>query len=131
MIVTLKERLDDDNAKEDYVNSCEYGKYYFVYGVLKDDKDDSESYLINIYGKSTVYDIPSKFFRVVEDSLPSDWIESEYTSYDRLVRINTFPEWANDKYFYDKLMNEDQNTVNIFKRYAAEYEGSVEKYRAR
>lgn len=62
---------------------------------------------------------PSLLFDVVDGRLSKSWIyfslkdKDPYSTY----AIFTYPEWANDPYYYDSLTDGDDNAVKIFKSY--------------
>jgi hypothetical protein len=129
MIVKFTKAVDNNTGNYAYV--CDINKYYFVYALLTTEDGSEPSYMINVWGvnaNNTMYDIPAKYFTILEPSTPADWEEDTYDAYGEKIHIQSFPEMAHDKYFYDKLMNENPETVVVFKRYAKQYEQAVRDY---
>jgi hypothetical protein len=123
MIVRLKEEITDKT--ENYAYVCEMGKNYFVYAILNLGSGSDESYMINVWGNGTnhtIYDIPAKYFKVVDNSIPNDWESDSYMHDNKNIQIQSFKEFAHDKYFYSKLLDDEPNTLEIFMKYELEYE---------
>ncbi|MDA3798971.1 MAG: hypothetical protein PF692_07815 [Kiritimatiellae bacterium] len=60
---------------------------------------------------------PIEFFKIIEDTIPSGWIITFDTSSEQTtIKRITFSEWANDDYFYEKLIDDDEESINIYKK---------------
>ncbi len=132
MIVKLTNPIKEKT--DSYADVCELGKAYFVYAILELDDERDRSYMLNVWGANanhTIYDIPARYFTTLDDSLPANWEEAEYDAYGQRIHIKTFPEWAHDKYFYSKLMDDDLSTLEIFKRYEESYEKAAKDFMRR
>lgn len=58
---------------------------------------------------------PAEFFDFVETSLPNGWALSFATAgNDVVIRCISFPEWAHDEHFYERLVDGDQRTIEIY-----------------
>ncbi len=128
MIVRLKKPII--GKTDNYAYVCEPDKNHFVYAILQTKGADDLGYMINVWGlntNNTIYDIPAHYFTIVDKSIPNDWQEGTYEAYGKEITIQSFAEMAEDKYFYDKLMNEDERTVRIFTKYAELYEDMAAK----
>lgn len=102
---------------------CEPGQPYFVYAIIyPTDNSEEKSFMINISEGNSVYDVPANTFNVLDSSTPTDWEEGVYEAYGIQYCIKTFPEWSRDKYFYEKLWDDDPETNKVFKQYAEKYE---------
>jgi hypothetical protein len=126
MIVKLAKPIQEKTGS--YASVCEPDKHYFVYAKLKSEGEE-ESYMINVYGGKTIYDIPAHYFTIVDDAIPDSWEEDSYDAYGKRVRIQSFPEMAHDEYFYDKLMNDNPETVTAFRVYADKYEEAAKNFK--
>ncbi|HJP96918.1 MAG TPA: hypothetical protein VJ843_06145 [Candidatus Saccharimonadales bacterium] len=126
MIVIAKG--SEEPTEENYW--LEPGQPYFVYAITQPKTSPQKTtYAINISEGATVYDVPAELFKVVDDSLPGNWKEAEYDAYGVLMTIKTFPEWAHDSSFFSKLWDDDPQTVEIFKKYAEEYQELAQRYK--
>lgn len=129
LIKEVKKEDIPDNGYGYYAYSCEPDKYYFVYAVLTVE-GENPSYMINVWGENTnntIYDIPAQYFNVVDDSIPQDWV---FGKYEFGTNVHSFPEMANDQYFYGKLLDDDPVAVETFERYQSEYEKAVKDFAA-
>ncbi len=88
--------------------------------------------MINVWGESgnnTIYDIPAKYFTVLDDTLPRNWEDDSYDAYGKTIHIQSFPEMAHDEHFYSKLMDNDPEAVRTFRKYQSMYEASAKQLR--
>jgi hypothetical protein len=62
---------------------------------------------------------PAELFEVVDSGMPSVWkFGIQENESNRLLQpMISFPEWASDIYYYDRLTDRDEEAVNIFRRY--------------
>jgi hypothetical protein len=62
---------------------------------------------------------PASLFEITDSSLPQSWrvrFDKEQDGHEERFLLS-FPEWVNDKYFYDKLTDGNAAEVEIFNRY--------------
>jgi hypothetical protein len=62
---------------------------------------------------------PASLFEITDSSLPESWrvrFDKEQDGHEERCLLS-FPEWVNDKYFYDKLTDGNAAEVEIFNRY--------------
>jgi len=123
---TLEQRRADRTDNLAY--ACEPGKPYFVYEISERKGGEGLIYGINIQGGITFNDIPARYFTVLDSTIPSDWEEDTYDVYGNEVHVQSFPEMAHDKFFYDRLMNDDPKTVEVFWSYAQKYEKAARDF---
>ena len=66
---------------------------------------------------------PAPLFEVADGWLPSTW-QFGYFRFDleQQYPVLSFPEWAHDYYFYERLVDGDPTTVAIFERRRLEIE---------
>jgi hypothetical protein len=62
---------------------------------------------------------PWSLFEISDSSLPQFWRIGvrQPPGREELEFILSFPEWVNDRYFYDKLTDRKEEEVRIFDRY--------------
>ena len=66
---------------------------------------------------------PAELFEIVDGSLPVGWRVGEVRGDRGLYPVISFEEWADDPGFYERLVDGEPRTVEIFKRRRAEIEG--------
>ncbi|HVK55324.1 MAG TPA: hypothetical protein VM532_09885 [Burkholderiales bacterium] len=60
---------------------------------------------------------PAEFFSVMDGSIPEGWIANiVLISGSMILKRLSFTEWANDDAFYEKLIDEDVGSVNVYLR---------------
>ena len=70
--------------------------------------------------------VPAPLFEVVDGSFPPSWRIGYFRfSPDDQYPILSFPEWAQDHQFYERLVDGDPVAIEIFARRRAEIEGAV------
>ena len=94
------------------------GKEYVVYGVT--------IYLGHVWYYIRDEDFvyypvwnPASLFDISDSSQPQSWrvrFDKEQDGHEERFLLS-FPEWVNDKYFYDKLTDGNAAEVEIFNRY--------------
>lgn len=94
----------------------EIGKEYTVYGVVF--WDNSPWY----YLCSEEYDeypkpFAAEFFDVSDECLSSHWKLSVDHGYEKVLSSLVFDEWARDSSFYERLIEDDSEAVELFRRY--------------
>lgn len=127
MIVKLTRPVVDE--KDSYAYVCDPEKPYFVYAVLSLESGKELSYMLNVWGQGsndTIYDIPAKYFTVLDNTIPENWESGSYEMHDKTIYIQSFPEMAHDKYFYPRLMDGDPEIVKIFRIYQKQYEAKAQ-----
>jgi hypothetical protein len=123
MIVRLKSNID--TAADTYADSCTPGKPYYVYATIKTVGESDPKFMINVWGmdsNDTIYSIPSRYFEIIDNTIPEDWEVGTYEAYGKGIEINSFPEISKDKYFYEKLLDDNPDAIQVFRRYADKYE---------
>jgi len=84
-------------------------------------------YVLNDDGHDWPSWTPAPMFEVVDGSLPGSW-KIGYFRFDRdnQFPIVSFPEWAEDHMFYERLVDGDPTAVRIF----GERRGEIEATRS-
>jgi hypothetical protein len=60
---------------------------------------------------------PAVLFKVVDGRIPSDWRFAQQGEGANSAVYLTFPEWADDWYFYDRLTDGNRKEVHIYREY--------------
>lgn len=72
-------------------------------------------YILDDDGHEWPTRIPAPLFEVVDGSLPDSWrIGYFHFAREDQYPILSFPEWAEDHHFYERLVDGDADTVRIF-----------------
>jgi hypothetical protein len=95
------------------------GREYVVYGVTQ--------YLDHIWyyvfdDDNLPYPVwkPAALFEVADPRVPEGWCFVHRRLGDKYTFLLSFREWAEDHYFYERLVDGDSATVEIFTRRRAE-----------
>ncbi|TFC22116.1 hypothetical protein E3O55_19020 [Cryobacterium sp. MDB1-18-2] len=72
-------------------------------------------YILNDDGHDWPTSTPSALFDVTDGSLPASWIVgyNRFTVEEQFPLIS-FPEWADDRGFYERLLDREPNAVQVF-----------------
>ena len=74
-------------------------------------------YVIDNSGSSYPIWKPAVLFDIVDGSIPPSWRLGYFRfSHDRQYSILSFPEWAEDYHFYERLVDEEASAMEIFER---------------
>jgi hypothetical protein len=94
------------------------GKEYVVYAITVV-KDAFWYYLLDEHDLPYPVWYPSPLFKVSDGTIPTHWTAtyvSDPTSHDRVgTSLITFKDWANDPYFYEKLVDGESDAVAAFR----------------
>ena len=60
---------------------------------------------------------PSPLFELVSGEISRHWVYNLWTPREGGDPIMAFPEWANCRYYYDRLTDGEEPEVSIFQRY--------------
>jgi len=62
------------------------------------------------------YPYPSEFFEIASALIPDGWVAQFRTSsLGTVLKRLSFPEWATDDTFYEKLVDEDSRAIEAYK----------------
>lgn len=99
------------------------GKEYYVYGIHFDEGDISYEILVNIIDTYTI-EVSANYFEVLDNRLSQFFVLGSSSTKNHMndpnakqVPFISFKEWADDKYFFEKLVDGDKETQNIFNQY--------------
>lgn len=68
---------------------------------------------------------PASIFDVVDGSFPASWRYGYYfLDADTQFPIFSFPEWANDRFFYERLVDDELEALEIYQRRRLEVDGA-------
>ncbi|MCH1430185.1 MAG: hypothetical protein L7U87_05415 [Chlamydiales bacterium] len=98
-------------------SGLEVGKRYTVYGIVF--VENSPWYCIDADDYSNnIIPYAAELFEVVDDRLSSCWKLSVAKEYDGTIYSSlVFPEWADDPLYYQRLLDNYEEDVEIFKKY--------------
>lgn len=67
---------------------------------------------------------PSPLFDVVDGSLPGDWLINHHRSDNAgFYPLISYPAWANDGFYYERLVDGEPEAVQLFSQAVRTYEG--------
>ena len=65
------------------------------------------------------YPYPSEFFEIIIGMIPNGWmVQFGNDNGGTFLKRLSFPEWATDDTFYEKLVDDDVRAVDVYKREA-------------
>ncbi len=105
--------LDDDEI----IGGLEIGKVYTVYGITF---WDNTPFFYICDGEYDDYPTPeySGLFEIVDERLSKYFLLSSVLLEDNQANTSlVFNEWAKNQYFYEKLLDGEENEVAIFEKY--------------
>jgi len=105
---------------------------YVVYGIVI--RNNSVWYYIaddNFFGSEFPVWYPAELFKIVDNKISTTWIlglRENDSDKKELKLFLSFPNWVNDKYFYDSLVNKEKEAVELFMRYKKIMDEEYDKY---
>lgn len=78
-------------------------------------------YILNDDGHYWPTWTPAPMFEIADGSLPASW-KVGYFKFGRQYPIISFPEWADDHSFYERLVDGDQEALRVFDERRSEVE---------
>jgi hypothetical protein len=101
------------------------GEVYIVYGIYLGDSIAYEVLLDELDNHTTEF--PSHLFKIVDNRLSSFFVIGESERFSRSGEIIkssfiSFPEWANDKSYFEKLVEGESDATDIFNAYRRKME---------
>lgn len=100
------------------------GRNYHVFGVTTL-LGTAWYYILNDDGHEWPAWVPAPLFDVVDGRLPASWIVGYFRfSRESQYPMVSFPEWATDHEFYERLVDGDSEAVRVFSMRRAEIEQS-------
>ncbi len=111
--IDTQERLRRTIHLEDPISDLEVGKEYEVQAIERWDNEGIKLYL-DVYGSPRPF--PVEFFDFVDETIPREWcIYPEGKYEDGKWKRISFPEWAKDDRFLEKLIHlEDPDAVELY-----------------
>ena len=98
------------------------GRVYFVYGVTVY-RYIAWYYVFDDYRLRWPTWMPAPLFDIVDGTIPRSWIMGYFRfSREEQHPLLSFPEWAKDHFFYERLVDDDEEAVRIFALRRAEVE---------
>ena len=100
-----------DGADEDLV----IGSTYFVFALARWNDGGIWIYLNTVDESEHPYPYPLEMFDVIDSALSANWcVNFEQLSSGKALKRISFPEWANDDCFYEKLVDGDKTAMAIY-----------------
>lgn len=91
------------------------GNEYLVYGVAFRDRQ-VWYYICDDYYTEYPRIHPSPLFTIVDGRLSRHWVIFTTVGHADHFCLISFPEWARDHYFYDRLTNGNEKEVDMFRK---------------
>lgn len=100
--------------KNEFKYNMVVGAEYFVMGILVYKDSPCVYYLIDQDGRPNW--IPYMLFEVTDNRLPNNWFVKIFSKHSNgeISYLTGFYELCNDKYFYDKLINRDEESLKVY-----------------
>jgi len=108
--IRLNRSIHRDTADMD----LDIGKYYDVVAIEERD-GGIWLFLHTVKSSDYPYPYPAEMFEFLDTSIPSDWgIKFEKREGGVIIKRISFPKWASDDYFYEKLVDGDKEVVTAY-----------------
>lgn len=101
----------------DEITDLTVGVEYVVQAIEEWERDGLQFYLDTVAVSDYPYPYPAEMFEVIDNTLPPGWsihlqVQQGNVGFKRIA----FPAWANDNYFYERLVDGDPETVSVYRR---------------
>ncbi|MFZ2643177.1 MAG: hypothetical protein WA117_19450 [Verrucomicrobiia bacterium] len=115
----VRERLRRSIHMDGPITDLEIGREYAVQAVEERD-GGLWFYLHTVSVNDYPYPYPAEMFELRDNTVPAGWVVSMEVQRGSvgLKRI-TFPAWATDDVFYERLVDGDVETVSAYRRWMA------------
>ena len=108
----LKESIHRDGADNDLI----VGNTYIVSAMDSWGDGGIRVYLHTVPESDHPYPYPIEMFEVIDSAVGSNWcVAFEQQSLGTCIKRISFPEWANDDSFYERLVEGDESAIAIYK----------------
>jgi len=113
----LQNRYENNDLICGSLDDLEVGREYKV--ICKEETTGGYTY-IYLPEVTAPYTYPSPYpidlFEVIDGQLPKYWKQHETLDHNGKVKLrNSFPEWAKDDMFYENLLEENPEALEIYK----------------
>lgn len=117
----VRRRLSGSIHREFPNDDLVIGQSYAVVALSRWEDGGFRVYLHTVKDNDFPYPYPLEMFKVIEPTIPARWIAS-FTSESGNIVMDTlgFPEWVGNKRFYEKLIEGDLPSIEIYKRFILE-----------
>lgn len=109
----VKLRLSKTIRLDGPVDSLEMGKKYHVQAIGR--WEEQLNFYIQTdedYPNPSPY--PAEFFQIIDSTFPSNWRIGLRTEVPYYQFIYSFPAWADEPMFYERLIDDDPDVVKIY-----------------
>ena len=109
---SVRERLSQSIWTKGAIDPLQLGHEYDVWALVR--WDDGLRVYID-WGEYWPSPYPIEFFSVIRADIPSGWLVT-FTAVAERGEIDciSFPEWCEDRYFYERLLDCDPAAVSIY-----------------
>lgn len=112
----VRTRLNRSIHRETADMDLDVGKYYNVVAIEERD-GGLWLFLHTVESNDYPYPYPAEKFEFIDTSIPSGWsIKLEKCESGLIIKRISFPEWADDDYFYEKLVDGDSEVIAIYQK---------------
>ena len=115
--VEVRKRLAESIHLDGADRSLVVGNTYTVFAVAQWSDGGIRVYLHTIEESDHPRPYPLEMFDMVDPALPANWCVSfEQQPFGVAIKRISFPEWANDDHFYERLVDGDEAAIAIYRR---------------
>lgn len=112
----LKSRLMESIHRDGADDDLAIGSIYDVLALDKWGDGGIRIYLHTVKESDYPYPYPIEMFEVIDATVPTAWcLTFEQQPFGVCLKRISFPEWANDDSFYEKLVGGDETAIAIYK----------------
>ena len=118
---TVRARLSESIHVDGEIPGLEIGSAYSVLALSLRCDSGLWLYLDTFPGHHFPSPYPAELFDLTDSSIPAGWVVTlESTGHGTVIRRISFPEWARDENFYERLVAGDVETTGIYRKRRSE-----------
>lgn len=112
----VRKRLAESIHREGKDEDLVVDSTYVVLAVERWGDGGIRVYLHTVEESDHPYPYPIEMFEVIDSAVPAGWcVTFEQQSFGMSMKRISFPEWANDDSFYERLVDGDEAAIVIYK----------------
>lgn len=112
----IKRRLAESIHREGSDEDLVIGSTHAVLAIDRWCDGGIRVYLHTVEENDYPYPYPIEMFEVIDSTVPADWcVTFEQQPLGMGIKRISFPEWANDDTFYERLVDGDEAAIAIYK----------------
>lgn len=109
----IKDTIHLDGPDENLV----IGNIYDVYAIDRGDDGGMRVYLHSVTISDHPYPYPMEMFNIVDSSFPGNWVITTWQNqFGSTMKRISFPEWALDDHFFEKLVDGDSAALEHYRK---------------